>query len=92
MQDIWALGVISYEALTGERGVSALGGIETILELADGEPYPWEASQPPPSFAKSRVRAVVDMCLKRDPSHRASAAQVLVMIDQIGQRTNTTSL
>jgi serine/threonine protein kinase len=88
VQDIWALGVIIYEALTGMRGVPTHGGIHQICSLADGAPYPWEADQTPPAFAKSRVRPVVEVCLERKPSRRATAGQVLGMIDRIGQSTS----
>ena len=72
--DIWALGVMAFEALTGGR---ALGSLEQLLACARGdEAYPWDASKladAPERWRRSRLRPLIEPCLAHDPSQRPAA-------------------
>ena len=87
VQDIWSLGVIAYEALTGNAAVSPYSSMDTIHRLAASAMYPWEAPNAPALYSKSRVRNVIAACLARNPSERPSAEQVLVMLGKLGEST-----
>jgi serine/threonine protein kinase/Tol biopolymer transport system component len=66
--DIWALGCILYECLTGQRAFRGETVTETLAAILKGEPD-WSALPPdtPPS-----VRRLLIHCLSRDQSRRLS--------------------
>lgn len=84
--DIWAIGVIAFELLAGERAfpVDGLPSAETEQAAKDAimgrTPLPWEALSDGANERLGRLRGMrrtVLRCLDRDPAERPSA-QALV--------------
>jgi Protein kinase domain len=75
-QDIWTLGVIAYETVTG-CPVFPPGDTHSVFKCANAvAPYPWSTEPLDAAFAASRARAAIEGCLWRDPMARGSAQQV----------------
>ena len=79
--DIWALGCVIYEALTGKQAFEGDNVSDTIAAVIRGEPD-WSAL--PPGTPR-RVRTLLERCLRKDPRHRLhDAADVRIEIDDAG--------
>ena len=88
--DVWALGVMVFEAFTRKPAVDPFGGAEGAKKLARGElRYPWEAGELDETFGGGRVRRVVEACLARDPAARPTAAALVHNISLISSHTET---
>ena len=78
--DIWALGCVIYEALTGKQAFAGDNISDTIAAVIRGEPD-WSAL--PPDTPR-RVRMLLDRCLRKDPRQRLhDAADVRIEIDDL---------
>ena len=87
-QDVWALGVMVFEAFTRKPAVDPFGGVEGCVALARGEKqYPWEAAEQAQAFGGSRARQLVESCLERDPEQRPTAAALVNAITMISDKT-----
>jgi len=82
--DIWAVGVIAFELLTGEVALplAGLGPAEAeqlaLDAIAGRTPLPWEGSQSELWLPKlGGPRRTVTRCLERTPSQRPSAQALL---------------
>lgn len=76
--DVWALGAVLYEMLTGQRAFKGEDSTDTLAAVVSKEPD-WNALPPdtPPT-----VRTLLRRCLARDPQHRLdSAAAVRLEIE-----------
>ena len=85
--DVWALGVIAYEAIVQGQ---ALQTQQSILDCADGRAaYPWElpTEQQPVAWRKSKLRSLVAPCLARSADARPHASDVLAAAHRFGQAT-----
>jgi len=72
--DLWALGAIVYEMLTGKRAFEGTSAVSLIGAILEREPEPIATRQP---LAPSALDHVVRTCLAKDPEKRwQSAADV----------------
>lgn len=72
--DVYALGVMTYEALTGQAPFDGANPVELLMQVVKGRWTPVEALRPdcPPPLA-----AIVERCLASDPSRRFPDGLVL---------------
>lgn len=78
--DVWALGAILYDCLTGRPPFQGLSALETMDQVRTREPIP-------PARLQSQVPRDLDtvclMCLRKDPSQRYATAKDLA--DDLGR-------
>ena len=88
--DVWALGVMVYEALTDDAVFPPfVTAARDVFAAARGSVrYPWELDRDA-QFSRYRVRPAVEACLARDPAARPSAVQLITMIDRLANVTGT---
>ena len=80
--DIWSVGCVIYEMLTGHAPFSPSRGQADVYALLHSDPRPVTASRPD---APQRFVAVIDRCLQKDPRRRyADAASLLDDLKSIG--------
>jgi serine/threonine-protein kinase len=69
--DIWSLGVILREAVTGQNPYLRESQIATMLAVTQEPPPNW------PSSTEARLRAITELCLSRVPEERFASAREL---------------
>lgn len=78
--DIWALGCVLYEMLTGRPAFAGDSVSEILAGVIKGEPD-WSAL---PADVTRRVRDLVQRCLRKDPRQRVhDAADVRIEIEEV---------
>lgn len=70
--DLYALGVVAFEMLTGTRPFDAETAVATALAHVNEAPPPLPATVPEP------LRSTVEACLAKDPADRPPSAEALV--------------
>lgn len=88
--DMWALGVIAFEALThGPAFEPGRRGADVFAAAAGRWRYPWEVAEAelPGVWRRSRLRGVTGACLARDPAARPSAQRMLDAMQRLGSAT-----
>jgi serine/threonine protein kinase len=91
--DIWALGLIAFEMLTGEPAFPPLASMADIMGRISGrEAMLWEGPRRPELLHKLRVfKANVLDCLQRDPTLRPPMTAVVRGWEHVFQTVTTTS-
>jgi serine/threonine-protein kinase len=69
--DLWAVGVMLYEALSGVQPFKADNHHAVLRRIIESEPPPL------PSAIPARLRAIVSRCLEKDPARRYQHAAAL---------------
>jgi serine/threonine-protein kinase len=81
--DLYALGCILYEALSGERPFGDETGIGILMAQVDRKPKPLRAHATA-SALPEELEALVMRCLEKDPAARyQSADELLMQVDQL---------
>jgi len=73
--DLWSLGAVIYEMLTGVRPFHAESEQALIYRIRHDEPEPIDRLRPGIS---SRLTRVVETCLQKDPAERYGSAETLI--------------
>ena len=83
--DVWALGVIAYEAITGTRALATRPQADACA--CEGVQYPWEQSEDrmPEKWVRSRLRAIMRPCLDRRAGERPPAAAIAEAVNRMGR-------
>jgi TolB-like protein len=80
--DLWSLGAVLYEMLTGRRPFAAESEQALIYSIRNDKPPPLEEARPDASAA---LRALVERCLAKDPGARYPDTRSL--LEELGRIT-----
>jgi serine/threonine-protein kinase len=72
--DLYALGVVGFEMLTGTRPFDEESAVATALAHINNPPPPL------PAHVTDPVRSAIEACLAKDPDHRPSSASSLAAL------------
>ena len=75
--DIYAMGCVMYEVLTGQPPLAGDNPIATILKHVNDAPVPL-ASKVAPNTISASLQAIIMRCLEKQPSDRYQTAQELL--------------
>jgi len=72
--DIYSLGCVMFEALSGTNPFIAENAMATIMKHLNDEPPPWKANE----TVSAGMRQLVASCLEKDVNRRPQSAEVLL--------------
>ncbi|MGV1007658.1 MAG: protein kinase domain-containing protein [Dermatophilaceae bacterium] len=72
--DLYSLGVVAHEMLTGRRPFDAGSAVATALAQVNDPPPPL------PAYVRDPLRSAVESCLAKDPAERPSSAASLAAL------------
>src|SRR3954452_2216965 len=84
--DVYALGVVAYQCLSGHRPFDGATPIEIAMKHVRETPRPLPADIPPP------VRAIVDRALAKDPAARWPTAAAMAAVARQAASSLTTAV
>ena len=84
--DVYALGVVAYQCLSGHRPFDGATPIEIAMKHVRDTPRPLPADIPPP------VRAIVDRALAKDPGARWPTAAAMAAVARQAASSLTTAV
>jgi serine/threonine protein kinase len=89
--DVWALGVIAFEMLTGESVFEPFAGQDAALSAIAGRtPMPWEGARRSELLAKLfAFQPHVLECLQRDPVKRPTIDKFVAAWEHLFQSSST---
>jgi serine/threonine protein kinase len=83
--DIWALGCLLYECLSGRRAFDGETATDVLAKILEREPD-WRGL---PARTPPRVRELLEKCLEKDLKHRArDAGDVRIELERAGPRAS----
>ena len=86
--DIFSLGCVLHEMLTGVRAFHKDTAAETMTAILHEDPAPAPAGSPPVS---GPLRAILDRCLEKDPNERFRSAHDLAIALESAMSTSSAS-
>jgi WD40 repeat protein len=78
--DVWALGVVLYELLSGRRPYTESAALGYAVRVADAQPVPPPAA--PPGTPEALL-ALIERCLAKDPTARPAAQEVSRVLTEL---------
>jgi serine/threonine protein kinase len=82
--DVWALGMMSYEATVGYSTFSSMQDLYNCAQGTSKCPRELPSLQQPTEWQHSRIKALLQPCLERDPALRPSMADLVTMLGRLG--------
>jgi serine/threonine protein kinase/tetratricopeptide (TPR) repeat protein len=80
--DLFSLGAILYEMLSGQRAFRRESSIETMMAILQEDPSPL----PPGRGVPPKIQEIVTHCLEKNPDERFQSARDLAFALQVGER------
>ncbi|HXM42660.1 MAG TPA: serine/threonine-protein kinase [Bryobacteraceae bacterium] len=81
--DLYSLGVVMYEMLTGELPIQAESEVQMLIGQISSAPEPIRARRPD---LPEGIGAVVMRCLEKDPARRPASAAALIALIEATER------